>query len=670
MSHARALLVTVVVCVACAAYGYDMGNLPQWKEGDLILGCALPPGTDIPQTDQWPAAAWLDIKGVQFVIYAKHLEAMDPETKTAKFSIWISVPPQYKAEIEQDHAFGPADAYAYLQRTGYTIMKPELYVGPGNKYAVAPGAQPWTAATDRCVMGVFEPKVNRIAPRAFAGHRIMFDTLPGKNLGQMKCRCPNYDQGETRRPGEEWTCWVANNNQTRVKVDQWGLPGCSALPAPVVASEPATPTTGATTAPATGIVVAGGATGHATRYDFGDLPKWKEGDLILGCALPPGTDIPQTDQWPAAAWLDIKGVQFVIYAKHLQAMDPETKTAKFTIWISVPPQYKAQVERDHAFGPADAYAYLQRTGYTIMKPELYIGPGNKYGVAPGAQPWTAATDRCVMGVFEPKINRIAPRAFAGHRIMFNTLPGKNLGQMKCRCPNYDKGERPKAGEEWIAWVANNNQKRFKVDQWGLPDCSPVPGVVDEGTTPTLQSPFVGAWVDPTKNTLTAIYPDGTWTMMKTDDGKSGLRAGNWSTSAGSLSMRTHLAGIGQLWMGPLDPKWLSLLVTGPYDLSMVWQMRREGPALKGVLRSWKAGFTRSGTVASFSAWDGDANEPVRVLWVPALEVYRPITAPGGIRKAPPELVRMLEVMQPGGGGGGKDLGPEFTHQTQGGSSAQ
>ena len=207
----------------------DVRALPAWRQGDSLLACSPPPGTTIPQTDQWPAVAQFWHNDVEFVIYAKHLAACGPDTRKGKFEVWISVPTHYKDAIERDHTFAPIDARAYLRQAGVTTMVPEMYIGPGDRWGTAPGAQPWLAGTDRCVIGVFEPSMGSAAPGDFAVHRIRVGNKR-VNLGQMKCRCPDYDDGETRKPDEEWIAWVARDGETRKRVDQWGLPGNTPVP--------------------------------------------------------------------------------------------------------------------------------------------------------------------------------------------------------------------------------------------------------------------------------------------------------------------------------------------------------------------------------------------------------------------------------------------------------
>ena len=242
----RTCCIALLLLAVTPLWAYDMGDLPEWTMGSHLLGCALPPDTVIPETDQWPAAAWFEVEETKFVIYAKHLAPAGPGDTPAQFVVWISYPMQYREEIERERPFTDADAYAYLRRTGSTFMRPEMYVGPGDTWAACAGAVEWTAGKDRCVIGVFEPvQGGTVAPKAFALHRLQFSNLPILRLGQMKCRAPRYDAGQGPEPGEEWIAYRAGGTQVPVKVDQWGLPGNSPVPdaQPVPEPEPApTPT--------------------------------------------------------------------------------------------------------------------------------------------------------------------------------------------------------------------------------------------------------------------------------------------------------------------------------------------------------------------------------------------------------------------------------------------
>jgi len=396
----------------------------------------------------------------------------------------------------------------------------------------------------------------------------------------------------------------------------------------------------------------------ALAYDMGDLPKWKLGDMILACTPPPDTTVPETNQWPAAAWFEHNDTQFVIYAKHLAACDPETKKGKFTIWVSVPPQYKQEVQQDHEFSAADAYAYLQRVGAGNMVPELYKGPGDTWTTAPGAENWTPGKDRCVIGVFEPKMNGIAPDAFALHRLKLGNQIVR-LGQMKCRCPKYDDGEAKPPEEEWIAWVSRNKTKQMKVDQWGLPGNTPVPvqeteTPAEEETPPATEpetpvqpqasgsisaediAKFSATWIDRESGVVTAIYPDGTWTMVACAMPGCTPRSGVWGVADGSLTLRTFLATQSQLWVSDMPASAATQLVSGRYDLSMVWGLNRAADDLLGALRTWTATADAQGNVDTFMPWDSPATKLVAATWDLATTAYP------GTGQMPPDLMRLFQ----------------------------
>ena len=125
MRRPIAVVVAVALLGAGAAFAYDMGDLPQFRQGDQITGYVPPEGA-VPETDQWPAAAWFEHNGVQFVIYAKHLAGYDPASEKGRFEIWVSVPRQHRAEIEAEREYTNADAYAYLQSAGLTRVTTHL----------------------------------------------------------------------------------------------------------------------------------------------------------------------------------------------------------------------------------------------------------------------------------------------------------------------------------------------------------------------------------------------------------------------------------------------------------------------------------------------------------------------------------------------------------------
>ncbi len=368
-------------------------------------------------------------------------------------------------------------------------------------------------------------------------------------------------------------------------------------------------------------------------YDMGDLPKWSMGDKLIGIALPPGTEIPQTDQWPAAAWFEYNDVQFVIYAKHIAPLDLETGKARYSVWISVPPQYREEIEKERPMTGADAFAYLQRANCSSIVAELYTGPGDTWGAAEGAEPWTAQNGRCVLGVFEPVPGGIAPRAFSLYRLQFQGGASMRLGQIWCFCPNYPHGVTKAADDEWISWTASDDSASFKVDQWGLPGCSPVPEPDPPAVTttppatgtdtPTTQdteaiAPFVGAWLDPTAGTVVHVLRDGIFLLTGSGDPARAIVAGTCGVSGDVLRLHTCLADPTQLWVaGAVPAAAAETLTGGDFDLTTMVQVRRAGENLVGTMRSWRASFETNGDLRTFEPWNGPAVPPTAVEWQPA-----------------------------------------------------
>lgn len=394
-------------------------------------------------------------------------------------------------------------------------------------------------------------------------------------------------------------------------------------------------------------------------YDMGDLPEWRMGSHLLGCALPPDTVIPETDQWPAAAWFEVQDTRFVIYAKHLAPAGPEDNPARFMVWISYPMQYREEIERERPFTDADAYAYLRRTGSTFMRAELYVGPGDRWGTCEGAVEWTAGKDRCVIGVFEAAMGGVAPKAFALHRIQFSNLPALRLGHMKCRCPRYDRGETREPGEEWIA-TSIHNQTR-KVDQWGLPGNTPAP-VAQPDPTPVpdpapvaapvagLMDPahvarFAGVWMEREQGLVLLVDDDGTWAMVNTEMPGSTPRAGTWGVVEGNLTLRTCLSARSQLWQEGLAERTAEQLTGGRYDLTMVYDLNRDGDNLVGACHSWQVTARPDGDIDTFMAWNNPGNRPSPVVLSHVYRVFPPIQDAAGNPTAPPELQRLLERIE-------------------------
>ncbi|MCD6352279.1 MAG: hypothetical protein J7M26_09190, partial [Armatimonadetes bacterium] len=396
--------------------------------------------------------------------------------------------------------------------------------------------------------------------------------------------------------------------------------------------------------------------------------------------------VPQTNQWPAAAWFEVKGVQFVIYAKHLEGYNPHTNSGKFAVWISVPPQYRKQIEAQHPFGPADANAYLRRTGYSTLKAVMYKGPGDVWVEAPGHQAWTSSTDRCLLGVFEPTPGKASPSAFAMFRVLAGGKPGAPLkalvGHFQARCPDYAAGKTKPASDNWIEWRSGSQHKRFKVDQWGLPGCSPVPagaggavpiagGPHGGGSTPGSQpgggsaetpalgpgplggtpgvpvdaKKFLGDWVDKAHACVLRVQDDGTWYMEAISTEPLPHRAGNWVVLGNRLILRTCLAQSGQLWVRGMPQAAALELISQTYDLTMVWELSRTGNWLVGTSRTWRCAWDRHGHIKAFKAWDDQLNRPESVRFLNAQPDSSTPPAGASFRLSPDELKQIQRVLK-------------------------
>ena len=206
-------------------------------------------------------------------------------------------------------------------------------------------------------------------------------------------------------------------------------------------------------------------------YDMGDVPE-HESNRVIHAVVPPEGSVEQTEQWPAAEWAKVNDTIFVIYAKHLSSYDPDEETGEFAVWVGCPWQYIERIEKDHPFGAADAAKYLAEAGVKAVKAEMYIGPGDKSGPAPGYQAWTPQTDRCVAMVFAPDRggNGLMKRLSIWAEMEDGTRQFLYRGPTKCYCPRYPDET---AEGNWIG-VTMDKQTYFVVDQWGLPGNSPVP----------------------------------------------------------------------------------------------------------------------------------------------------------------------------------------------------
>lgn len=152
---------------------------------------------------------------------------------------------------------------------------------------------------------------------------------------------------------------------------------------------------------------------------------------------------------------------------------------------------------------------------------------------------------------------------------------------------------------------------------------------------------VGAWQDRQSGAFVVIARDGTWTMMNTKLPGTTPRSGNWGTAAeGSITLRTCLAAVTQLWNPTISPAAGQELLRGGFDLTMVWDLKRSESLLTGVLRAGRPRVGPDGGIADFRAWDDPGNDPVRTTWSAVLR-------PGPAEPLSPEIRKVLQsILQP------------------------
>lgn len=94
----------------------------------------------------------------------------------------------------------------------------------------------------------------------------------------------------------------------------------------------------------------------------------------------------------------------------------------------------------------------------------------------------------------------------------------------------------------------------------------------------------GMWHDPQTGVVLAIHTNGTWVMAHPDPAAT-PRAGNWSQQGSVLTLRTHIAAASQMWDPRIPGPVVEKLISGPYDLSMVWTLQLQGESLNGTVRA-------------------------------------------------------------------------------------
>lgn len=353
----------------------------------------------------------------------------------------------------------------------------------------------------------------------------------------------------------------------------------------------------------------------AFAYDMGALPKMAPG-IILSAVVPPAGSVPETKQWPAALWFDVNGTPLVLYAKHLSGYNEDTGKGKLMVWVGPPQQYIDEVNADHPYGPADAAKYLNNAGINSVQANIFNGLGNRWEPAFGYQEWNSRTDKCVVGMMMAG----KPQLLWRPSIWANTSKGKvwlyRGTTMVCFCPNYPK-ETPT--DNWIT-VEHGQYTLCEVDQWGLPNNSPVPGeTTGQGTSTNTAAqalaPFAGFWYDQRRGLRAIVTTDGVALLTSTQAADSGAVGGSCGVIGDRLTVRACLANETQMWLGGVPATAAQGLLNGPHCLTMVWDLRMQGDSLVGSLRAFNAEVSPAGDVQSCTGWENPANQALAVTWV-------------------------------------------------------
>ncbi len=168
------------------------------------------------------------------------------------------------------------------------------------------------------------------------------------------------------------------------------------------------------------------------------------------------------------------------------------------------------------------------------------------------------------------------------------------------------------------------------------------GIGDVGQ-PTPAAGPIGAWYEKSTGVLLVISGNGTWTMAHPDRSTT-PRAGNWSQQGGAVTLRCHPAGVTQLWNRQIGSAAAQKLVTGPYDLSMVWTLQMQGGSLSGTLRAGTPRIADGGALAGFVPYNDPRSTPIKVSFAPV-----PRTTPPAELQPTIEKLRTTERGQVGSG---------------------
>ena len=132
--------------------------------------------------------------------------------------------------------------------------------------------------------------------------------------------------------------------------------------------------------------------------------------------------------------------------------------------------------------------------------------------------------------------------------------------------------------------------------------------------PPFLHPFVGEWFDQPNHVNLRIDLDGIWVMQRTGLTTEPMwtRAGNWGMIDNKLNMRTVIAHHNQLWIPGIPRNAAAELVSGKYDLTIVWEFARQGNKLVGTVRNFSATWDRNGKITAFKSYQQNNPVPVSV----------------------------------------------------------
>lgn len=135
--------------------------------------------------------------------------------------------------------------------------------------------------------------------------------------------------------------------------------------------------------------------------------------------------------------------------------------------------------------------------------------------------------------------------------------------------------------------------------------------------PPFLHPFVGEWLDQPNHINLRIDLDGIWVMQRTVPAPDPMwtRAGNWGMINNKLNMRTVIAHHNQLWIPGIPRNAAEELVSGKYDLTIVWEFTRQGNKLVGTVRNFSATWDRNGKITAFKTHKQNSPVPVSLTRV-------------------------------------------------------